>query len=775
VRGSGEPNCRPGPSGPGSGGSKAQDPPYSAILRATLILILLCAPDVLAQGRATLDGVVIGPSGAPQPNITLVITNAAGIDRRGVSDANGQFVFGGLQPGVYRLRTDDDTFAPFSQDQITLSGGQTQTIRIALQSRVPVAPPPTARATLQGTVIGPDGRPIGNTTIILTNPQGIDRRAVSEATGAYVFGGLQPGMYRLRIEEPGPGVRPFPPLEMPLAPGEQRQFDVRLQPLPPPPPPATTTTTPPGGDERVQIGPARRQPSRDRMPVAEAAVVVPEVTAPGGDFEAVPNRWNYQWARFQRYQNESRQPFVVGRPFDPYNQNRAKADFPIGGSSSLFANVNLQLNSAVNPRRVADGEPVSQVFNNNNFVAGAEIFRGTTVFEPKRWAVRGTIVGNLNRLSTAGKLGRTYGVEEAFAEKRLAVLGPAFDFVSIRGGMQNFNSDFRGYLFVDNQLGVRLFGNARSNRDQYNVAYFSMRDRDAVSQLHKFTSRNQDVIIANYFVQDFGAPGYTFMANLHVNHDKGVEADPHALQVVYAGFHGDGKWGPLSVSHAYYEAFGHDDDNAVARALTGAASAPIDISARMAAVELSWDADWKRYRFSWFYSSGAASAGNGSGFDSITDNPNLAGGQFMFWDQQKATVDGLPLANLLKNNFSLLPNLRGKFNQRSNFVNPGLMLVNGGVDLRLSPKLRVVTNVSHVRLADPTVVRELLRLDGSNGFEDATVGVDIGAGAKLRPFVNENLFVVLGFSLLKPGDGLASALGSTQSLHSFVGAIQLAY
>ena len=96
---------------------------------ATLILVLLCAGDVLAQGRATLDGVVVGPAGAPQPNITLVVTNAAGIDRRAVSDANGQFVFGGLQPGVYRLRTDDDTFAPFSQDQITLAGGQTQTIR----------------------------------------------------------------------------------------------------------------------------------------------------------------------------------------------------------------------------------------------------------------------------------------------------------------------------------------------------------------------------------------------------------------------------------------------------------------------------------------------------------------------------------------------------------------------------------------------------------------------------------------------------------------------
>ena len=121
------------------------------------------------------------------------------------------------------------------------------------------------------------------------------------------------------------------------------------------------------------------------------------------------------------------------------------------------------------------------------------------------------------------------------------------------------------------------------------------------------------------------------------------------------------------------------------------------------------------------------------------------------------------------------PNLRSKFTDRANFVNPGLLLVNGGVDLRLSPKLKVVTNVSMIRLADASVVRQLLQQEGSAGFEDSSIGLDIGAGAKLRPFVNENLFVVLGFSLLSPGDGLASALGSKQKLHSFVGAIQLAY
>src|SRR6185295_18669300 len=100
--------------------------------------------------------------------------------------------------------------------------------------------------------------------------------------------------------------------------------------------------------------------------------------------------------------------------------------------------------------------------------------------EPKRWAVRATTVTNLNAASVGSfsfsdfqKKPVKFAVEELFGEARVAVLDPAFDFVSIRGGMQNFNSDFRGYLYVDNQMGVRLFGNARQNRDQYNIVYFS--------------------------------------------------------------------------------------------------------------------------------------------------------------------------------------------------------------------------------------------------------------------------------------------------------------
>ena len=157
--------------------------------------------------------------------------------------------------------------------------------------------------------------------------------------------------------------------------------------------------------------------------------------------------------------------------------------------------------------------------------------------------------------------------------------------------------------------------------------------------------------------------------------------------MTYLGFHGDGRWGSWSVSHAFYQAFGNDDDNLVAQRLTGSAVAPVDINARMAALELSRDADWYRYRGSFYYASGDnGTPGKATGFDTITDNPNLAGGPFMFWTQQKTAVAAADGQLVISEKFSLLPNLRSKFTDRANFVNPGVILVNGGVDLRVSPR-----------------------------------------------------------------------------------------
>ncbi len=57
------------------------------------------------------------------------------------------------------------------------------------------------------------------------------------------------------------------------------------------------------------------------------------------------------------------------------------------------------------------------------------------------------------------------GIQAAFVDKHLRNVSDRYDFDSIRVGIQPFSSDFRGFLFQDNQLGVRLFGNRRNNVD----------------------------------------------------------------------------------------------------------------------------------------------------------------------------------------------------------------------------------------------------------------------------------------------------------------------
>jgi hypothetical protein len=716
--------------------------------------LLWAAAPSAAQTRATITGTVKDASGAAQTGITVVLTTPAGIDRRQTSGADGTYIFGGLPPGDYRLRVDDPTnqYAPWTQDKVTVAAGARATVDINLQPRIA---PNQQRGSISGTVVGPLGQPIAGITVTLSGTGG-NKTATSAASGAYTFPDLGAGNYQVKVAA-RPDSLAFQTDSFPLAAGERRAADVHLQPLPPPaaatPPPAAANTN----------------------------SKLPPVPAPVG-MEAQPNRWNFAYPAYQRYAGQ-KSVFASNGPLDPYNQNTLKADRPIGGNT--FLNLNLQLNSTINPGETADGTAgggEKKLVFNENHVFGLEIFNGDTVFVPKKWAVRATGVFNLNKtgvgsLSFGGLKPNAaektnFAAEELFGEARLAVISPNFDFLSVRGGMQNFNVDFRGFLFVDNQLGVRLFGNAKNNTSQYNVAYFSMRARDGVSQLHDITkSTGETVVMGNWYLQDFGAQGYTFMVNFLQNKDTRT-TQPGDLSATYVGFHGDGHWGGLSIDHAFYQVFGHDNNNLLATTL--GRSNHLTINARMASVELAKDSDARRYRASVFYASGDSGTdpGKAGGFDSIADNPELAGGQFSFWTQQAIKIPGLPGGGLLSQKFSLLPDLRDKFSQRSNFLNPGLILINGGVDFRLMPQLKVVTNVSYLRFAN---VSTLQGLTSAAKFPDANIGTDVNIGVKWRPFLNENLFLVPGFGLLKPRGGMATALGSSGALFSFFTTFQIAF
>ena len=355
----------------------------------------------------------------------------------------------------------------------------------------------------------------------------------------------------------------------------------------------------------------------------------------------------------------------------------------------------------------------------------------------------------------------------------------------MRTGIQGFNSDFRGFIFVDEDPAIRVFGNLRSNRINYNLAYFYLLEKDTNSGLNTFEPRNQQVGIANIYVQDAFAKGYTTEFSFHYNYDQGgIHYDkngflvrpapigsvvmsngipqPHSIRSFYLGWTGNGHIGGINVSNAFYQALGTDSFNSIA-------GRPVHINAQMGALELSKDRDWLRYRAAVFWASGdtesrvgpSRSTGTARGFDSILDETQFAGGQFSFFDREGIRLLGTGVA--LTTPFSLLPSLRSSKDEgQSNFVNPGIRIYNVGIDADLTPKLRAFANVNYLQFDRTETLRYLL-------FQSSVhrgVGTS-GIGIAYRPPLTENIVLAAGVSALVPDSGLRNIYNSRVLISAF--------
>jgi hypothetical protein len=514
-------------------------------------------------------------------------------------------------------------------------------------------------------------------------------------------------------------------------------------------------------------------------PVQVAAATPPPIFDPA-DFKPLPNRWSIAYPTDPR--------FATGRTIDPYNQSVLKGDKPIAGDAAFLV-VSGDIFVPTEFRRVPVGSGVStanpqeeEFFGNgkNGFTSpratlSMELFHGQTAFKPKDWAVKATgifdvnyvVNGETNQVDVDVREGKTrrrqdLALEEGFGELRLLTLSPYYDFLSVRAGIQPFVSDFRGFIFSDNNLGVRLFGNIGNNKWQYNAAGFDLLEKDTNSELNTFERREQKVYIGNVFKQDFLTPGYTISASFHHSKDDAsVHYDtngflvrpakigtvrPHEITSNYIGVTGDGHWGRVNVDHALYYAFGRDEEELLS-------GRPVDIRAELAALELSVDHDWLRWRVAAFYASGDGDATvtgktQAKGFDSIYDNSNFAGGEFSFWSRAGIPLDGTGL--LLKTPGSLLPDLRSnKFEGQQNFVNPGLILFNGSFQAELTPKLRFIGNVNYLRFAKTEPLSILLFQKDIR----KPIGIDWGAGFQFRPQLNQNIVFTVGATGLQTGSG----------------------
>jgi hypothetical protein len=524
-------------------------------------------------------------------------------------------------------------------------------------------------------------------------------------------------------------------------------------------------------------------------------------------FTAVPDRWRIVSA--------------LGYPerwWDPYNGNNVlKGDRPAFGDDwfvafSLISDSTYEGRSIPTPVAIAGspvpgsldvlGDPEQTAFT-QNLIAEFVLYKGETVFKPPDYEFRFLPVFNFTSVDveqsgflkvdpTAGTSRREgfVGIQGLFIDKHLRNVSERFDFDSIRIGIQPITADFRGFLFQDSPIGIRLFGTRDNNRWQYNLGWFRRIEKDTNSGLNDITEnswdeaiRDDDVFLFNLYRQDFPVLGFT--SQIVVAHNRNTESSerftddngflvrPAALgiqklrdyDVTYVGYNGDGHIGPWNLTASAYYAFGKEEPSTFSDLSS-------DISAAFAALEVSRDFDWIRVRGTLVYGSGDDDPydDKSTGYDAIFENPLIAGADTSFWIRQAVPLIGGGRVALSQPN-GVLNSLRSsKFQGQSNFTNPGIMLVGVGADFDVTAKLRASINVNQIWF-DDTAVLEAAR---NQGDIDKSIGQDLSLSLIYRPFTSQNVIIRVAASALLPGDGYKDLYGS-DTPYSVLANLILAY
>jgi hypothetical protein len=513
---------------------------------------------------------------------------------------------------------------------------------------------------------------------------------------------------------------------------------------------------------------------------------------------------------------------------DPYNQNTYKGDRPINRAKvpwlpikedDWFVVANLISDSVYEPRTFpipvgvqttedpdridVFGNDFSQVFS-QTFIAGFALLKGSTTFKPPSIEYRVTLAYNVNYVTVperrvlfvepsrgTERLDQFLGVQEAFVDYHFTQFdNDRYDFISVRAGIQPFQSDFRGFLFNDQQLGVRLFGSRDNNRFQFNLGAFWRLEKDTNSGLNAIlrSPRDDFVFVANAYRQDFLIPALTSQITVAYNRNReaddiqidtnGFPVRPALLgtlrgreyDVVYLGYNVDGRIGRVNLTGSFYWALGEDRNSFFT-------DRPANINAQFAAVEASYDRNWMRFRLSGAYASGDSDPYDDTegGFDAIFENPVFAGADTSYWIRQTIPFAGGGRAVAVNGRNGLLNSLRSSKEQgQSNFNNPGLMLLGMGGDFDLTPQFRLSANANHLWFED-TATLQVLRNEGSIPRE---IGFDLSAAAIWRPKANQNLVLRLSAATLLAGDGfrdLFTARGGEQEFVSILANVVLTY
>ena len=569
------------------------------------------------------------------------------------------------------------------------------------------------------------------------------------------------------------------------------------------------------GESRGRRAPGLPPPAPAVEPIVNPAGLPPPKPFETGGYVPLPDRWRILDA-LGRKEN----------PFDPYNTNTFKGDKPIFGED-WFLIVNGISDTRYEPSRVPLGSLpnfVARPGTHNTFsrygrtlfnqtaIATLDLFKGNTAYKPPEIEFVFTPAFNYNYVAL-GEVGFVninpargttrsdsfLGIQEAFIDYHIRDVSEYYDFDSVRVGIQPFNADFRGFLFQDQQAGVRLFGDRDNNRLQYNLAYFRRLNKDTNSGLNAITQqlRRDDIFVANLFHQDFPVVGFTSQA-IYLRNDNregnqfyydrnGFLVRPlqigdnrgYDYHINYLGYNGDGHFGRFNLTTSAYWAIGSVSHN---QFNPDPQNRGAGVNAFFLAAEPSMDFDFVRVRLSGLFQSGAGRPkSRQNGFDAPFENPQFAGSDTSYFIRQSVPLVAGGGVSINTQN-GVLADLRAgsKGEGQSNFNNPGLMLAGFGTDVDITPEVRLSTNFNYLRFAN-TEPLEFLRQQAKIPH---TLGYDLSAAVTYRPLFSQNVILRLSGAALFPGGGLnalfnikggAVPFGSGNFLYAVLANVIVAY
>jgi hypothetical protein len=559
-------------------------------------------------------------------------------------------------------------------------------------------------------------------------------------------------------------------------------------------------------EDRVILQRPMGRPLEPVIPVIDPKQVPPPSPLLPHETVPIPDRWRLV----------DQLKLVNQRWYDPYNPNTLKGDRPVHGEDWFF-NLGIISDTVYEARRLPTpiglqstdrpgsndqfGRPTQSTFV-QNLILSFSYLKGDTTFKPPEIEFRFVPVINYNysrveevrALNINPRNGTTrsdgfVGVQELFVDYEYRIVSDRYDFDTVRAGIQPFISDFRGFLFQDQPVGIRFFGTRDNNFWQYNIGAFARMEKDTNSGLNDISKplREDYVFLANLYKQDFMVPGFTLQGTVVYNMNRETanefldnngfqvrpavmgDARPRSYDVLYLGASADGHLGRWNTTGSVYWALGRDDHNPFSQASA-------DINAFFAAAEVSRDFDWIRVRATGLFASGDSDPYDDreNGFDAILENPQIAGADTSFWIRQAVPLIGGGGVALSGRN-AVLPSLRSSKDQgQSNFINPGIALLGLGADFDITPRLRAIANVNQIWFNNTSSL-SVLR---NQGDVDNNFGTDVSVAIQYRPLFSQNIVFNVSAAALIPGKGykqLYDADGGSSTPYSILANLVLTY